>query len=1016
VNAIAMATNYSLWTASLPMLPGNNEKGPKMTRPVGTTILEGQTPLEELGPEKLAGIFRMREHYEPFLRNARSLENRIWLLWHATYLEAFGRQVPYHAVPANIVAMLAKAIDEPRPAVPLVPRRRMTFSAHAEKVRTALGYRKLSGALSASILFWLTELAKRNDDPERLRQSLDERLRADKIVVPAQYRLERLLGKARNAGQQSTIAAVLQPLGREHRRALGRLRELRSDGQKSVLQWLKEPPAFSSPAVLIGLLDRIDFIRGLELPASAAASLHPDMRRRIAALVGRYSADSLFGDFPEPKRLAYLACYLAERLMALVDLSVECFDDLANGVKNRSENAMRKDQLGHGRAINDKLRMFETISAVLLDEATVPDDKIRSTVYAAISKDELRRAAEGCRELIRPADYNCVDYKARRYNYVRRFLPRFLRTVLLESTSEAAPVIDAVRAILNWDTRGLHAVPPDAPVAFVPKRWLAYVCPKDSQVDRRYYELCLLEVLQSSLRSGEVWSRDGRRYGSVEDLLIPLAEWSQVRDDCYRELGLPKTPKAWLRQHVETLDKTIRRVTTGLAQNTQVFIEGGRVHLKALEPTGVPEHIKKLREGLAANAADIQLCDLLLEVDGWIGFSKHCRTLAGHRGRAVEFDRALLTALTAEGCNLGMTKMVSLAPGVNLRLLRRIREHHLHRETLQALIDELVKAQHRLPIAGWLGDERVSMSDGMRIASRVGTMRAAYMPAYFAPGERGLTFYTHVSHQGPAFGAQVIGNERDATYVIDSILHVQSELPIREHYTDTHGFTEIVFALSNLFSIDFCPRIKGMHDQQLYGPPGADICGPLAEHFEGALNLEFIENHWDDIVRTVASIRRGVTSSVLLCQRLSSYAKQNPLYRSLRELGRLFKTDFILRYYAEPHLRRRIHVGLNRMEAFNGLMRHLFFGRQGQNWERDLEHQANRASALTVLANAVVLWNSVQQTRVIKLLRAEGYKPEPQDFQRISPYAHEHVLPYGQYIFDMRRRRNRNAFVQAHVL
>ena len=42
-------------------------------------------------------------------------------------------------------------------------------------------------------------------------------------------------------------------------------------------------------------------------------------------------------------------------------------------------------------------------------------------------------------------------------------------------------------------------------------------------------------------------------------------------------------------------------------------------------------------------------------------------------------------------------------------------------------------------------------------------------------------------------------------------------------------------------------------------------------------------------------------------------------------------------------------------------------------------------------------WNSVQQTKLIKQLRVEGFHFEQQDFQRVSPYAHEHVLPYGQY-------------------
>lgn len=94
----------------------------------------------------------------------------------------------------------------------------------------------------------------------------------------------------------------------------------------------------------------------------------------------------------------------------------------------------------------------------------------------------------------------------------------------------------------------------------------------------------------------------------------------------------------------------------------------------------------------------------------------------------------------------------------------------------------------------------------------------------------------------------------------------------------------------------------------------------------------------------------------------------------------------------------------------------MFFTNRAQKPCGNNLHQANRASALTVLANAVVLRNSVQQTRAIKRLRDKGHELKRKDFQRVSPYAHERVLPFGQYIFEIRRRRNRDAFVQAHVL
>jgi len=37
-------------------------------------------------------------------------------------------------------------------------------------------------------------------------------------------------------------------------------------------------------------------------------------------------------------------------------------------------------------------------------------------------------------------------------------------------------------------------------------------------------------------------------------------------------------------------------------------------------------------------------------------------------------------------------------------------------------------------------------------------------------------------------------NERDAPYVLDGLLYNESDLELEEHYTDTHGYTEINFA------------------------------------------------------------------------------------------------------------------------------------------------------------------------------------------------------------------------------
>ena len=46
---------------------------------------------------------------------------------------------------------------------------------------------------------------------------------------------------------------------------------------------------------------------------------------------------------------------------------------------------------------------------------------------------------------------------------------------------------------------------------------------------------------------------------------------------------------------------------------------------------------------------------------------------------------------------------------------------------------------------------------------------------------------------------------RDATYVLDGLLYHESDLRIAEHYTDTAGFTDHLFAVMPLLSYRFAP-------------------------------------------------------------------------------------------------------------------------------------------------------------------------------------------------------------------
>ena len=54
-------------------------------------------------------------------------------------------------------------------------------------------------------------------------------------------------------------------------------------------------------------------------------------------------------------------------------------------------------------------------------------------------------------------------------------------------------------------------------------------------------------------------------------------------------------------------------------------------------------------------------------------------------------------------------------------------------------------------------------------------------------------------------------------------------------------------------------------------------------------------------------------------KRLVGFSAKNRFYRANRDLGRIFKTEFILQYLSEPELRRRIWRGLLKVEQLHAV-------------------------------------------------------------------------------------------------
>ena len=251
---------------------------------------------------------------------------------------------------------------------------------------------------------------------------------------------------------------------------------------------------------------------------------------------------------------------------------------------------------------------------------------------------------------------------------------------------------------------------------------------------------------------------------------------------------------------------------------------------------------------------------------------------------------------------------------------------------------------------------------------------------------------------------------RDATHVLDGLLYHESDLRIEEHYTDTAGFTDHVFALMHLLGFRFAPRIRDLADKRLYIHGDDKQYPTLANLIGGNVDVKRIRAHWDEILRLAASIKQGTVTASLMLRKLGSYPRQNGLAIALRELGRIERTLFTLDWMQNVELRRRVQIGLNKGEAKNALARAVFLNRLGEVRDRSFENQRYRASGLNLVVAAIVLWNTVYLERAVQALRDSGKDIEESLLSHLSPLGWEHINLTGDYIWQQNKQVKKGKF------
>ncbi len=237
-----------------------------------------------------------------------------------------------------------------------------------------------------------------------------------------------------------------------------------------------------------------------------------------------------------------------------------------------------------------------------------------------------------------------------------------------------------------------------------------------------------------------------------------------------------------------------------------------------------------------------------------------------------------------------------------------------------------------------------------------------------------------------------------------------SSFTLKERKQGSKGFvyinSEHVFALTALLGFRFAPRLRDALSRHLYVVDEVGTSESLNSLLFGQVKSKLIIEQWDEMRRVASSIRHGTVSASLLMRKLAAYPRQNQVARALTEMGKLERTAYLLEYFRDEALRRRVLIGLNKGEALHALARQLFFGRLGELRDRAFEDQMHRASCLHLIMAAIAAWNTVYLTKAIETLRKRGEDISEATVAHIAPLGWEHIRLIGDYHFAQQSGRS----------
>jgi TnpA family transposase len=880
--------------------------------------------------------------------------------------------------------------------------RRSTLHHYRKAVRNHLKVSPYTEAGERLVTATVLDAAATMSDPADLINRAIEALGKAMTDLPAFSTLDRLANHLRAQVHTRIHDQVAARVTVDNATALDALLSVQPNGVTTPFNRLKQTPGPARPETIRLWTDRLAWLSGLLDPTPILEGIAHTKLRQFAAEAAAMEVGELLDIARSGKRHTLL-------LSLLRQARSRCRDELVEMLlrRVRRTQAVAKEKL---KALQDQHRDMEealiTLFGTVIETAKVGETdadagrRIRALLAERGGIDVLAGQCETVSALHHNNDLPLLwPFHAK----TRSLLFQLLGLMDIRSATQDTSVLDALAVVVAHRHARRGDLTNEVDLGFTSQRWRNFIIKQQSEravIDRRRLEVCVFIHLADALQAGDIYVVGAENFDDYRTQLLPWATCERKVAAYCDALGLPQDGDQFVDQLKKQLTEAASSVDAHFPANAELTIDADGVpHLKQLAAKKPPEGLAAFDREIQARMPERHLLDILKYGACWTSYIRHFGPLSGADPKLMRAEQRYIITVFGYGCNLGPAQTARHAPGIaTAETLRRINAQHIDVPKLEAATTDVVNAFARFALPRLWGDGRTAIADGTHVPLRENNLLGSRHIRY---GGYGGIAYHHIADSYIAlFTSFIPCGVWEAIHILDGLIKNRSTIQPDTLHADTQGQSEPVFGLARLLGIKLMPRMRNWHDVSFYRPEKSARYDHIDALFTKEIDWRRIATHWRDIMQVVLSIQAGMVLPSMLLRKLGSHNKKSRLCLAFRELGRVERTLFLLRYISDPGIRRTIRAETTKIESYNDFLDWITFGgpviKSGDPVEQ--EKQLKYAS---LVANAIMLANVADLTGALSSMAADGHPVTPELAASTSPYIRRHIRRFGKYDIDM---------------